>query len=88
MAFIDCMLDNMSLINSIRIPFLTLHGKDDKLCNVVGSRYLCQNASSEDIECVEYDSANHQLYLEVPNIREDSINKTVEWVNERIQREP
>ena len=82
------MLENMNMINSVRIPFLTLHGKMDKLCNVVGSRYLCQNASSDDIECVEYENANHQLYLERPQIREESINKTVDWVHQRILRQP
>lgn len=88
MAFLDCLEDNLSLMNSMSTPFLALHGEKDMLCNVKGSRILHAGAAFvEDKQIHVYPGAVHQLYLEKKEIREDAINRTVQWIVERALRD-
>jgi len=49
-----CLLSSMETIQEkqslIEWPFITLHGDDDKMCDVVGSQKLFDSAKSKDKE--------------------------------------
>ena len=34
LAFVDCLENNLNLLPGLRVPFLSLHGTTDGLCNV------------------------------------------------------
>jgi acylglycerol lipase len=80
------MQENMDMMAELSTPFLVLHGGKDQLCNVSGSNLLYASSPSEDKEILVYKTAKHQLYLEVPDIRQDSVDKTVDWVVSRARK--
>ena len=54
LAFVSCLEDNLNHLSTLHIPFLILHGNNDSLCNVSGSRLLYEQAASEDKEIHEF----------------------------------
>ena len=42
------------MINGLRVPFLTIHGDNDGLCNIEGSRILKRDALVQDKEIIEF----------------------------------
>ena len=75
---------NKKGLASIKVPFLVLHGEGDQLCNPKGSALLYEQASVEDKTLKIMPSALHNLYHELPEIREESLTDTVTWIMERI----
>lgn len=68
----------------MKVPFLVLHGGGDQLCNPKGSELLFEQASVEDKTLKIIPSALHNLYHELPVVREESLTNTVTWIMERI----
>lgn len=48
-------------LGSVQIPFLALHGTDDKVVHVSSSRRLLKEAASEDAQLIEYEGARHTV---------------------------
>ncbi len=66
-------------------PFLTLHGEKDWLCNTKGSQMLFDRATEVRDKSIHiFDGAVHQLYLEKKEVRDEAIQRTVDWVEARI----
>jgi len=84
LAFISCLKENLSMINGLRVPFLVLHGDVDGLCNIEGSRLLKRDALVQDKELIEFSGAAHQLFLELPHVRNLTIQECVKWIEKRI----
>ena len=84
MAFIETMEENFEASCDVDLPFLILHGSDDMLCNVEGSRHLFMTSRTEDKSMHIYPNAAHQLYLEVPTVRNDAIMRTTQFILDRI----
>ena len=43
-AFVTCLKSNVNNIREVSVPFLSLHGDADALCNINGSRLLLREA--------------------------------------------
>ena len=50
------------MIKGLRVPFLTLHGDNDGLCNVEGSRILKRYAPAQDKELIEFPGKKYVLF--------------------------
>jgi len=51
-------------LGSVQIPFLALHGTDDKVVHVSSSRRLLKEAASEDAQLIEYEGARHTVRMQ------------------------
>ena len=48
MVLLDALEDFRSRVAEIRLPIVNFHGTMDKLCELSGSKFLQENASSTD----------------------------------------
>jgi len=71
-------------LNRIELPILVLQGGSDQILDPEGARMLYKNASSSDKEYKEYPGAYHQLLVELKDVRDDVIERTTKWLNDRI----
>lgn len=69
--------------DKIKVPFLLLHGSDDKLAEPKGSEQLYEKASSNDKEFHRYKDYYHELIFE-PG-KEQIITKILDWIKTRIK---
>ncbi|GBN57254.1 Monoglyceride lipase, partial [Araneus ventricosus] len=68
----------------IKVPFLVLHGCQDKICHVDGSRRLFELASSTDKGLKVYPLGYHSLLNEPDDISTDVVESIVEWFERRV----
>ncbi len=68
----------------MKVPFLVLHGDEDKLCNIEGSKALYEKAPVKDKTFKIFPKAFHHLYREILDVREESLTDTVQWIAKRI----
>ena len=62
-------------------PLLVLHGTEDKVVLVEGSRQLVRRAGSRDKQLVEVAGSGHHLLLDQP----DRVQATLfDWIQDRI----
>ena len=66
------------------MPFLILHGDQDKLCNVEGSRLLYKRAVADDKRLKIFEGSVHNLYMEPEEVREEALHDTVSWIVGRL----
>ncbi len=83
LAFLNCLEDNHNLLSGLRVPFLSLHGTEDGLCNALGSRLLRDCGLVDDKEVKEFQGAAHNLYMELPDVRNEALFDTVQWIIKR-----
>ena len=69
---------------SIRLPLLIMHGSEDTLTAVEGSKLLYETVSSEDKKIVIYDGLYHEI-LNEPE-KQDVITDILQWLEPRIIR--
>jgi len=86
LAFSRCLQKNMDSLHNIDVPLLILHGQDDMLCNVDGSRLLVANAVAEDKTLHVFEEGVHQLFLERPRIQDVAIAMTADWLRNRSDK--
>eukprot|EP00096_Caligus_rogercresseyi_P009054 TRINITY_DN3005_c0_g1_i2.p1 TRINITY_DN3005_c0_g1~~TRINITY_DN3005_c0_g1_i2.p1 ORF type:complete len:286 (+),score=78.09 TRINITY_DN3005_c0_g1_i2:110-967(+) len=84
LAMVDTLEDNLNMSGSLRVPFLSIHGVKDEICNVTGSRALLQKAFVQDKALLEIPGAVHNLFMEGPDVRRQTINAASNWMQERI----
>ena len=68
----------------ISIPFMIIHGDEDQLCQLKGSQLLHDKSPSTDKNLKVYPGAQHNLYHELPECREEAFTDTVQWICQRI----
>ena len=73
-------------LSNLTLPLLVLQGGKDKLVVPAGAKMICDNASSTDKEYKEYPDAMHQLLVELEDVRSDTNNKILEWMNQRLNK--
>ena len=64
-------------------PFCILFGQEDALCNVRGGwdmYFSCGRVRKADKVMMEFEHAGHQLYLEIPQVREKAKKATLEFL--------
>ncbi|CAG6021189.1 unnamed protein product [Menidia menidia] len=71
-------------IPSISWPFLLLHGDDDKLCDIRGSKMMYENAASSDKNMKVYEGGYHALHHDLPEVAESVLKDVTGWITERI----
>ncbi|XP_042212007.1 monoglyceride lipase-like [Homarus americanus] len=84
MAGIETLLYFENHIPEVEWPFLILHGEKDQLCAPEGSQMLLDQAKSSDKTLKMFPLAYHHLYLELPEVRHEALQDTVDWITARI----
>ena len=70
-------------LSRLKIPLLILHGTDDKLASIEGSRLLYQQAGSSDKSIRYYEGFYHEL-LNEPH-KERVITDILTWLDDRAK---
>lgn len=83
-ACVESLLRIEEQMDSVEWSFLVLHGEADQLCSLDGSRDFLKRAASTDKELKVFPAASHNLYLEVPDVRLQALQDTVEWITARL----
>ncbi|KAK1421269.1 hypothetical protein QVD17_23464 [Tagetes erecta] len=74
-------------LKDVTIPFLIVHGEDDKVTDPMTSKLLYENASSTDKAFKLYPGMWHALtYGEFPENTDTVFVDIISWINERIAR--
>jgi acylglycerol lipase len=70
----------------IKLPLLVMHGEDDKLAGVAGSRMVVANASSADKTLKVYPKLHHEIFNELPADRAVVLKDLTDWIAARLPR--
>jgi len=78
LSMMDQIQENM---DQFELPLLLMHGTEDQLTNIAGSKMLYTKASSQDKTLKLYDGFYHELVNEVEKDR--VMNDIADWILER-----
>ncbi len=67
-------------VGSLTLPLLLVHGSEDRLVSVQGSRMVYERASSEDKMLEIYDGLFHEVLNELPEDRARVLADIVAWL--------
>ena len=67
---------------SLTAPLLVVHGSDDRLIPVEGSRRLIEAVGSRDVELTVYPGLYHEVFNEPE--QEQVLDDVVSWINARL----
>jgi alpha-beta hydrolase superfamily lysophospholipase len=70
-------------LSSLRLPLLLMHGGDDKLAGVSGSKMVHDGVSSTDKTLRVYPGLYHEIFNELPADRAQVLRDLVEWIEQR-----
>ncbi|MBA4286514.1 MAG: lysophospholipase [Xanthomonadaceae bacterium] len=73
-----------ALLSAISVPTLLLHGSDDKLAGVSGSRMVHERISSTDKTLKVYDGLYHEIFNELPADRARVFKDLTDWLQPRL----
>jgi alpha-beta hydrolase superfamily lysophospholipase len=68
--------------NELSIPLLVLHGTEDELASIEGSRRFFHNVQYEDSEMKEYDGGYHELFNDT--IKEEVFIDIEQWLAKHL----
>jgi alpha-beta hydrolase superfamily lysophospholipase len=68
-------------VDSIMLPLQILHGSDDQVAAIEGSRKVFEDCCSSDKDLREYKGHYHEVFNDIGN--EQVIQDVVEWVSAR-----
>jgi acylglycerol lipase len=68
-------------MGNLTLPLLGMHGGDDRLAPVEGSRMVNRLASSEDKTLRIYDGLRHEIFNERRADRERVLDDLLEWLD-------
>ena len=71
-------------VAEIRVPLLVLHGGEDRLTAVAGSRMVDERAGSEDKTLRVYDGLYHEIFNELPADRARVLDNLVAWLDDHV----
>lgn len=71
-------------LTNVEWPFLVLHGSDDKITNVSGSKLLFDLASSRDKQIKIHEEASHNLLQELDDVRSAVLAEVAAWISQRL----
>lgn len=81
--FVEILPATLSLI---QLPLLAMHGSEDKLAGVGGSRMVVERATSKDKTLKVYDGLYHEIFNELPADRAIVLKDLTDWIGARIGR--
>jgi len=70
----------------IQLPLLAMHGSDDKLAGVAGSKMVVDRATSKDKTLKVYDGLYHEIFNELPADRAIVLKDLTDWIGARVGR--
>lgn len=72
-----------SRLPSLTMPLLVLHGTDDRLADVSGSRMIASRAGTKDLTLKTYDGLFHEVFNEPE--QEKVLDDLADWLRPRLQ---
>lgn len=75
----------MSKALEIKVPFLILHGDEDKVCHVDGSKTFYELSGSSDKTLKIYPRGYHSLHNEPDGMGEAVWEAIVEWLEKKVE---
>jgi acylglycerol lipase len=72
-------------LGNLTLPLLLVHGSEDRLVSVQGSRMVHERASSEDKTLKIYDGLFHEVLNELPEDRERVLADIAAWLHTHTQ---
>ncbi len=69
--------------SKITLPILILHGTEDKISDINGSRKMYENVKSEDKKIIEWDGCFHELLKEPEH--EEVYKQIRDWLTEEVR---
>ena len=73
-----------AVLPMIQLPLLVMHGSEDKLAGVSGSRMVVDRVTSSDKTLKVYDGLYHEIFNEIPADRERVIEDMTGWIRSRV----
>lgn len=73
-----------ALLPALKVPTLLMHGSDDKLAGVAGSRMILDSISATDKTLKVYDGLYHEIFNELPADRARVFKDMTDWLGARI----
>lgn len=67
----------------LSMPWLVMHGSDDRIAPPIGSQRLFDNLRSRDKEFVIWPAARHEIHNELEPTRSEFLAKIVAWIHQR-----
>jgi acylglycerol lipase len=71
-------------LKKLKLPILLMHGSEDKLAGVSGSRMVIDSISSNDKTLRVYDGLYHEIFNELPEARAKVLKELGTWIDQRI----
>lgn len=68
---------------ALELPLLVMHGSEDKLAGVSGSRMVVDRVSSRDKALKVYDGLYHEIFNELPDDRRRVLDDLGAWIGAR-----
>ncbi len=72
-----------AVLPMIQLPLLVMHGGEDKLAGVSGSRMVVDRVASTDKLLKVYDGLYHEIFNEKPDDRKRVIEDMTSWIESR-----
>jgi alpha-beta hydrolase superfamily lysophospholipase len=70
--------------HDIQVPWLLLHGTDDRIAPLAGSQRLYQELGSKDKQLVPLDGLRHEMHNELPDAAARFFKIAIDWMGERL----
>jgi len=86
-ACLDLIGANKARLQDFRTPFVILHGEEDRLCALEGSREMVARAGAGDKTIKVFPKALHNLYQEILAVRDEAVRDTVQWITARLPQQ-
>ncbi|XP_035828232.1 monoglyceride lipase isoform X2 [Aplysia californica] len=84
LSLLSALMEIEEKLTTIKLPFLVLHGGDDRIVSSKGSETLHKLAESTDKTIKIYPEGFHQLHADVEPVRSDSCKNIVDWLAKRV----
>ena len=79
--FVDALSDQLP---QLELPLLVMHGQEDRLAGVEGSRRVIERAASKDKTLKVYPGLFHEIFNELPADRSRVLDDAVAWIDQRL----
>jgi acylglycerol lipase len=73
-----------TVLPMLKLPLLLMHGAQDQLAGVAGSRRVFEQVSSKDKTLKVYEGLQHEVFNELPADRERVLDDMATWLHPRL----
>jgi len=83
-VLLSCLSELGEVLPNVKTPYLLLHGEEDKICSVEGSKEFHKVSSSQDKTLNIVQGGRHHLFIEQKETRDKAVTTTWDWIEQRI----